>query len=199
MRSPPPADSRATGFTLVEILVALAIAGIVGLIIMQGVGLATHGLGRLSDRVDRLDQRRGIEMQLRRILGSAAAIPVFDGAPAFIGRRTDLSFLSLAEDGGPGLYRFELAFEANRPDRPLILLRQLADTDVPPRVQEGVLARQVRAFSLAYFGSPSLADKPAWHQSWEGLIEPPRLIRMLLDDGDGVAHPPVILRIGNGG
>jgi general secretion pathway protein J len=193
------AHNRAAGFTLVEVVVALAIAGLVSLIMMQGVGLATRGVGRLTDRVERLDQRRGLELQLRRALGSMAAIPIFDGEPGFIGRPASFSFLSIVEDGGPGLYRVKFAFDAARADRPVILTRQLADLAAAvPRIETGIMARDVRSLALAYYGVAASADKPAWQQSWEGRTDPPLLVRILFDDGDGREHPPIVLRLGNG-
>ncbi|HEX3954187.1 MAG TPA: prepilin-type N-terminal cleavage/methylation domain-containing protein [Stellaceae bacterium] len=191
-------DRRSAGFTLVEIMVALALAGLVSLIVMQGIGLATHGVGRLTERAERLDQRRAIEMQLRHMLGSTAAIPVLAGRPAFVGRPADFTFLSIAEDGGPGLYRITLAFDGARPDRPLTLTRQLADGAAAPRLDQGVMARDVSGFALAYFGTPVRGDKQIWLQSWEDRTDPPRLVRIEFDDGDGLPHPPIILALGGG-
>jgi prepilin-type N-terminal cleavage/methylation domain-containing protein len=190
---------HAAGFTLVEVIVALAIAALVSLIVTQGIGLATQGVARLSDKIERLDQRRGLELRLRRVLGSVAAIPVFEGRPGFVGHQTSVSFLSIVDDGGPGLYRFTLAFEPARTGRPVTLTRQLANGAAALRSEEGVVARRVRSLSLGYFGAPTPADKPAWHRSWEGLTEAPRLLRIVFDDGDGVEHPPMILRLGTGG
>jgi general secretion pathway protein J len=182
------------GFTLIELVVALALAGIVSLVLMQGVGLAGRGVERLSARVERLDQRRALEMLLRRAVGSAAAIPALDGKPGFAGTPTSLSFLSIAEDGGPGLYRVTLNFDANQPGRPLILTRQLSGTGSQRR-DAGILAYGLRSFSLAYFGAASSDAKPSWQASWKDQSEPPDLVRILVDDGDGGDHPPIILRL----
>jgi general secretion pathway protein J len=186
------------GFTLVEVLVALAIAGMVGLIAMQGIGFATRGVIRLTVRSDELSQRRGLEMQLRRAIGSMAAVPVFDGKPGFTGSADDVSFLSIAEDGAAGLYRLRLAFNAARADRPLILTRQLADGSGPPRASEGILARDLRSFSLAYFGAATPADQPSWQARWRDLAQPPLLLRLTIDDGSGTAQPPIVIRLPNG-
>jgi len=182
------------GFTLIELAVSLALAGLVSLILLHGVGLSVRGVDRLSDRVERLDQRRALEALLRRALGSTAMIPAFGGQPAFVGLPDSLSFLSIAEEGGPGLYRIRLAFEAQLPDRPLILTRQLVGGAAPRRA-DGVLARDVRSFTLAYFGASTRDAKPAWQSSWRESGTPPSLVRLSLDDGDGVSHPPIIVRL----
>ncbi len=182
------------GFTLIELAVALALAGLVSLILMHGVGVSVRGVDRLSDRVAQLDQRRALEAMLRRALGSTAAFSAFEGQPAFVGQADSMSFLSIAEDGGPGLYRIRLAFDATRPDRPLILTRQLIGSTAPRR-SEGILARNVHSFALAYFGAPTRDAKPAWQTSWHESSAPPSLVRLSLDDGGGASHPPIVVRL----
>jgi general secretion pathway protein J len=186
--------SAEAGFTLIEIVVALALAGLVSLILMHGVGLTVRGVDRLSDRVERLDQRRALEALLRRSLELTAAIPVFEGRPAFVGQPDSLSFLSIAEDGGPGLYRIKLALDAQLPDRPLMLTRQLVGSTAPRRA-DGVLAHHVRRLALAYFGAPTPGVKSAWHSSWHEASAPPDLVRLSLDDGDGGSRPPIVVRL----
>jgi len=66
--------SDAAGFTLLEVLVALAIAGLVSLIAMQSIGLTIHGVTRVTDLAGRLDQRRGLELQLRRAVELAGML-----------------------------------------------------------------------------------------------------------------------------
>jgi general secretion pathway protein J len=188
------APPHPSGFTLIELVVALALAGLVSLILMHGVGLSVHGVDRLSDRVERLDRWRALEALLRGALGSTAAIPVFEGQPGFVGKADSLSFLSIAEDGGPGLYRIGLALDAQRPDRPLILTRQLVGGAAPRRT-EGILARNVSSFSLAYFGAATSDAKPAWQSRWQASSIPPSLVRLSLDDGDGLPHPPIVVRL----
>jgi len=191
--------SDAAGFTLLEVLVALAIAGLVSLIAMQSIGLTIHGVTRVTDLAGRLDQRRGLELQLRRALDAAPAIPILDGAPGFIGHRNGFSFLSLVEQGGAGLYRLTLSFDVGRSDRPLVLTRELIGGGASQPSGRGVVARGVAAASFAYFGAPTPADKPTWQPDWEGRARPPALVRMILDTGDGAIFPPMIFRVGHAG
>jgi general secretion pathway protein J len=199
MTAKPAPPHPAAGFTLVEILVALAIAGLVSLIAMQGIGFATSGVTRLSATVERLDQHRGLEMQLRHAFGSMAAIPIWQGQPGFIGHSDSVAFLSVVDQGGAGLYRLKFAFEPARSGRPVILTRQQADSTGPPFRGEGVLARNIRAFSISYFGALNPGDKPAWQPRWEGLARPPSLVRVILDDGSRDAFPPIVIGLPNGG
>lgn len=190
---------RAAGFTLVELAVALALAALVSVILLYGVRVSALGLDRLSRHAEALDERSSIEALIRRSLASVAAIPVFEGAPSFVGGPTGVKFLSLAEDGGPGLYRVELAFDAARRERPLILSRWLAQPVGAPRRQQSVLARDLASFQIAYFGSASPDEEPKWLARWDGLAYPPKLIRFTLSGADGQPRPPIVIRLWNGG
>jgi general secretion pathway protein J len=190
---------RDAGFTLIEVIVGLALAGLVSLIMMHGIGLAALGLDRLSQHVERLDERRGLEMLMRRALGTAIATSVADGEPSFVGQATSVSFLSVVEDGGPGLYRIKLAFDASHPVGAVTLTRRLAVSSAAPRRDESMLVRRARRFDITYFGAASPAEKPTWHRDWTGIAYLPQLVRIMLDTDDGRQQPPVILRLYNAG
>jgi general secretion pathway protein J len=193
-------DPRGAGFTLVEMLVALAVAGLVSLILMHGIGLAGRGLERLSQRAGQLDERRSLDFVMRRALGAVVAIPVLDGKPGFVGQGTSISFLSTVEDGGPGLYRIRLALDATGRQPAVVLTRRLAAPSALPRGDESVLVRSVRGLAISYFGANSPGAAPAWRQDWTGMTDLPLLVRIILDAGDGgEQQPPIVLRLRDAG
>ena len=198
MSVPRRRAGRAAGFTLVEMLVALAIVGVVSLLMLNGIGLAGQGLNLLSRRAMQLDERRGLEILMRRALAAAIAVPA-DGRPAFVGRPTSVTFLSVIEDGGPGLYRFTLAFDPTGPQPRITLVRRLAGSAALPGREESVLVRGVRAFDIAYFGAVSATAEPRWHQHWEGITYLPTLIRIILDTPGSREQPPIVLRLWDAG
>ena len=179
---------RDTGFTLIEVLVALALTALVSVLLLHGIGLAVAGLDRHTRQAERLDDRRSLDELLRRVLGAATA-------GGFAGRPDGVRFLSLAEDGGPGFYRVDIV----RSGRKVILRRRLAGPSGDPHVAESVLAAEATDFRLAYFGATAAADEPAWHDSWEGLAAPPRAVRMILDTAGGPPRPPLVVPIRNAG
>lgn len=199
MRRGADRRSDAAGFTLIELAVALALAGLVSVILLYGIRVSVLGLDRLSRHAEEVDDRRSIEAVIRRALASVAAIPVFEGAASFSGAPTGVKFLSLAEDGGPGLYRVEIALDAARQDRPLILSRRLADPAGPARAQQSVLARNIGFFQIAYFGATSPDAEPAWLARWDGLTYPPKLVRITFSGADGRERSPIVIRLWNAG
>jgi len=189
-----PRDQR--GFTLLELLVALAVSALISLILFDGVGLATRGLDRLSARAEQVEARRSVEILMRRALGNVIALPIIDGEPGFTGHPTLLSFLSTIADGGAGLYRVELTVDDSAA---LILSRRVAGRSASKRGNESLLMRDVRHFAIDYFGATWPAVEPCWQHDWEGLATLPLLVRITLDrDGDG-EQPAIILRLGNAG
>lgn len=187
--------ARPPGFTLVEVLVALALVGIVSLLMLEGMRFAALGLGRLSDQAARLDTRRGIETLLRRELGTVFAASLPPAAPALIGGPQSLHFRTLAEDGGAGLYRVDLALEARGGDRALVLTRRRVGATGALNVQREVLAPQLRGLRIAYFGRAAPDAPPQWQERWDDERTPPLLVRIVLDTGDGLARPPLIVRL----
>ena len=58
-----------------------------------------------------------------------------------------------------------------------------------------VLRRGVGDFRLAYFGATPTDAEPKWQERWEGWRYAPRLVRVTLDAGDGLARPPLVVRL----
>ena len=203
MTAPGRAEGCA-GFTLVEVMVALALAGLVSLIMMHGLGLSARGLDRLSQHAERLDERRGLEMLMRRALGpavvvSVGVIPGGDGEPGFVGRPTSVTFLSIVEDGGPGLYRVKLALDANRPEPAVTLTRRLAVSSAAQRSDESVLVHHVHRFDIGYFGAASPGAEPGWRRDWTEIAYLPQLVQIVIEADDGREQPPIVLRLRNAG
>jgi general secretion pathway protein J len=189
---------HSAGFTLIELLVALALSALVSLILMNGIRLATTGFERQTRVAERLDTRQSLDDLLRRTLGSAALVPRLAGG-TFTGRPNAVEFLGTVEDGGPGLYLIDLAIDAMRRDRPLILRRRLAAPGSAPREATSIVASRVRDFRLAYFGADAASATPTWHDSWQQLNVLPLMVRVTLDSDGDPPRPPLIVRLWNAG
>ena len=189
---------RDAGFTLIEVLVALALSALVSLVLLNGIRLAASGLDRHSRVAERLDAQQSLDDILRRTLGSAAQISRIAGGE-FVGKPDALEFLGLAEDGGPGLYRIDLTVDRTRSDRPLILRRELAVPSGDPRAAASIVATKVRDFRLAYFGADAADATPIWHDSWQQLNILPILVRVILDTDGAPERPALVVRLWNAG
>jgi prepilin-type N-terminal cleavage/methylation domain-containing protein len=186
------------GFTLIEVLVALALSAFVSLILLHGIRLAAFGLDRHTSEAERLDARQSLDDLLRRTLGTAARIPRIAGGE-FIGKPDSIEFIGIAEDSGPGLYRIDLAVDPARRDRPLILRRRLAAPAGDPRAASSIVATNIRDFRLAYFGADAANATPAWHDSWQQLNILPLMVRVILDSEGDPPRPALVVRLWNAG
>ena len=189
---------RDAGFTLIEVLVALALSALVSVILLHGIRLAAFGFDRHTRAAERLDARQSLGELLRRTLGSAALIPRTAGGE-FNGRPDALEFIGVAEDSGAGLYRIDLAVDRARNDRPLILRRQLAAPVGDPHAATSIVATKIRDFHLAYFGADTASGTPAWHDSWQQLATLPLMVRVVLDTDGEPPRPPLVVRLWNAG
>jgi general secretion pathway protein J len=187
---------RSRGFTLVEVLVALALASLVLVVLFTGVRLGFTGLQRIEARAESLETRRNVTFVLRRQL--AAAYPGVLGevtTPSFVGAPSVASFLALESNAGPGFYRIWIALEDDRAGRRLVLLRQSGGG-----IERAVLARNVREFRLAYFGAPTATDERAWRDRWERSRRAPEAVSvgLALDSDGDRAWPEDVVRIWSG-
>jgi prepilin-type N-terminal cleavage/methylation domain-containing protein len=189
---------RDSGFTLIEVLVALALSALVSVILLNGIRLAAFGLDRHTRQTELLDRRQSAGEILRRTLGSAALVARSAGGE-FTGTPNRVEFLGVAEDAGPGLYHISLAVDRARADRPLILRRRLAVAGGDPRAAASIIADNIRGFRLAYFGTDSADAPPAWHDRWESLSGLPLMVRVIFDSDGDPLRPPLIVRLWNAG
>lgn len=184
---------RPSGFTLVEVLVALALVGIVTLLMLEGMRFAALGLDRVAATTARLEARQSLEALLAHELGAAILPPLAPGAAGFVGAADRLRFLTLAEDGEAGLYRVDLATVPAGTARALVLTRRRLDGIASLNTARDVLVPRLARFRIAYFGRTTPTDKPRWHRRWQGVL--PRLVRLEIDDGDAAARPPLVVRL----
>ena len=186
------------GFTLIEVLVALALSALVSVVLLQGIRLAATGLDRHSRASERSEARQSLDDLLRRTLGAAASLPRSAGGE-FNGQPGAIAFLGLAEDSGAGLYRIQIGVDVARPGRPLVLRRVLAVPTGNPRAAASILATQIRNFRLAYFGADAANAAPSWHDSWQHLAALPLLVRVIVDSEGDTPRAPLIVRLWNAG
>lgn len=179
------------GFTLVELLLALALTGLVALLLLSATRMAALGVNRVSAQAERLEARRNLEELLRRELSAAIASPLLPNAPPLVGGPDKLEFLSLAEDSGAGLYRVSLAVDG----RSLVLNRRRNGAAGDSAPERTVLAPRLASFAIAYFGAPAETAEPHWQESWEGSRTLPKLVRITIDTGDGIVRPPLVVRL----
>jgi general secretion pathway protein J len=191
-------DRGERGFTLVEVIVAVALTAVVLAVLFAGIGIGFKGMARIDADADRLERRRQIDFTLRRQLGAAyAASEARPTEATFGGTPQAVSFLAIDGANGPGFYRVWISLDATGGERRLLLTRQTVAAGAVVGFESAVLARNVAEFRLSYYGIAEPGEPPRWQESWEERRWLPQLVRLHLALADEPArrHPDTVIRL----
>lgn len=190
---------RSAGFSLMEVLAALALLALLLVGVYSGIRTATHSVRSGSASIERLDQIRSAQQFLRRELAQAMAQPIarddkgdaiyFKGSaremqyvaplPGYLGKLgPQLQQLQLVDDGAGGL-RLELRLALLPPD------------GTPPQAlgEPQVLFDHIREGSFQYRGADPDGAALPWAGEWSSDRSLPQLVRIELQPQDRASWP----------
>lgn len=193
---------RGRGFTLLELLVALALLGLIAIFSTGGIRLGARTWETVGGRAETAGRTQTVRAFLYRELAQIAPVAIVneDGVnrPAFEGASDFLTFVAPLPShyGLGGLQRMHIELAEKQEisvGKALIMRRQAFDPNGGRGTEaEGgevhVLLEDIESITFAYFGSPG-GEPPQWHDRWEpaGLL--PELIRIRIRNAD--ARTPV--------
>jgi general secretion pathway protein J len=206
-------NAREHGFTLVELLVALTLFGVLMTMLFMEFRLGIRSADKVTEAIDKSSTLPILHDFLRAQLAAAQPI-VKDGASDeilwFDGQSEKVDFIGIPPNAlsgalsGGGLQRFsiELLKAGGGPrdrGRHLVLRRRLyqgkqfkaeGDYDEPL-----VLLADVASLQLGYFGAADPARAPAWQDTWREMPRLPSLIRLRLTLADGRQAPDLVVAL----
>lgn len=190
---------RDAGYTLIELLVALLILGMVSVMMFEGVSAGR----RVWEGADAANARgetiSGAQMLLRSRLERAMPVTRYDKIPTyadFFGASNGVNFLSPARDidGTQGLIRYTLQLAPNGD----LVLSALSDLAIDPKAAGNplVLLHNVQQLDIAYFGVAPPDKDPAWHDQWQQKPALPLLMRVRVEfpPEDPRAWPELLIK-----
>jgi general secretion pathway protein J len=197
--------SRANGFTLVEVLVSLAILAMFGAMLLAAFDKTALFLVRSRARFADQDSVGAAQMIVRGRIQQLRALTNPNGAMGVIdinGDATSLSFFAppVDRDAPDALWRYRLTATAAG-NLILYTANSLDDRfDFAARDTAGwqpiTLLQNVKALNITYFGSDERGLARRWQTRWLLRAQPPELVRIRVqfDDGDRRVWPDLIVR-----
>lgn len=175
---------RDDGYTLIELVVVLLLAGLVGVAAAGGLQFGTRIWERSNAHLEQDQETASAQAILRSLL--ASAIPRRkDGFVTFRGDRKSLSFdaSALPALGSHGLVHMDIAFAQNDADGSLRLAaKSISD---PKASRTAILASHVSSMQFAYLDTSG--KLPVWLAFWRDRDRLPDAIRL-----EGAASWPVL-------
>lgn len=177
--------SDEAGFTLLELLVAMTLLGLLMVLIFGGLRFgarvwersAVHTSGTDDVRIAQTLIRREIEGAYPYLLAGNGIQPHID----FEGSAEGLTFLAPLPNAvlPAGRARVKLfAVTDGGSSRLVVQMRpELAAGDDEKTSEEDTLLAGLSAVRFSYFGSERPGEAPSWHDSWYGAMRLPALVR----------------------
>ncbi len=180
------------GFTLVEVLIALALFGLMLGMIFTVLTLGARTWEAAGPRAEALDGRLVLERFLTRRLGGALIRPDRRNRPSFSGTSRQLEFIAFPPlvIGMKGPQRFRL-FQDDGRLRVQILTLDGEMPDGEGKLRDLVLLERVKELRLRYYGEGE------WRADWTER-KLPRLVEVTVETEDGFSWPPVVVALRNG-
>jgi general secretion pathway protein J len=184
-----PRVNKEAGFTLTEVLIALALLAVMASLLVDAIGSTRLAL-KATDRQGADAAVSAAQAVLRRLMTEARSVldPSQQPDPnrAFIGAPDRVSFVSSFVPQGQfgGLWRYDLALDHDgaAAQAELVLGQRLlrpvtassAAASLPS--SKSVVLKGVRELRLRYFGILEADRAPRWHDTWQHPSGLPLLI-----------------------
>lgn len=188
----------AAGFTLLELLLAITLLGLIAVLLAGGIGLGARVWERGEETADELAQLEVVQGFLRRQLSHAyplrLRLPRGDTRRhyAFEGEPRALRFAVLAppQFGLGGFYILSIDDPLGEEGRGLRLRARLYHPEMeeephPDEVTETMLLEGFERAEFSYYGTTRRGQEPEWHESWEGARSLPLLVRLRIEFAPG--------------
>lgn len=196
-----------SGFTLVELLVAMALLGLISVLLFGGIRFGARSWEVGHERLEQINEVEVAQGVLRRLLGRSREVTLFDAnrsrdAVPFLGRPDEVFFAAPlpAHRGIGGAYGFSLKVSRHVDGDDLTLAWRLQRPETPPSASEDfedrtVLMSDVRDVTFTYYGAPEEGRSADWMDTWDGSNGLPRLVRVSVefDLDDGRYWPPLTI------
>jgi general secretion pathway protein J len=192
------------GFTLVELLVALALFSLLVTLLFDNVRFGLHAWERGSVHAEQFEHSMMSQDLLRRTIGNLYPMLVPDGGPPridFDGTRDAVSFLGsaplAANAGGRFRFRFFVEHQQDRTDLVMSSSPELGGPRDSPMATKRLLLSDIDRAEFSYFGEAVAERSVQWSDSWTRRSDIPKLVRVRVAfrSGDARVWPELLIAL----
>lgn len=195
-RRSPNGRTANRGFTLVELLVAISILGLLMTAAFGALRLGSRSLEESVRRADRSEEIRSSADFLRRRLAELVPLSRTEGRERellFAGAPDAARFVSTAPEGLAGVGLLVLAIRVDDADGLTNVWLDMwpyapGDAGLPDSepARTSLLLRDLSGAAIHYFGTWSSNERPAWHDRWPADAEQfPLALGLSIRAGEG--------------
>jgi general secretion pathway protein J len=189
---------RASGFTLVEIIIALALTALILASLSAALYGLSQGFAHASARAEREDSLNRVSLALHQAIEQARYIEPPNGDSTFhslLGNADSLDWLAYLPESSPlaGLYHWHLTPQNSElllTLTPWIEPKNNENQESPASLPPHQVISGLSAFKLSYQN----AKTGEWTDQWDGLLLPAR-VRLDIATQNSGAWPPIIVRL----
>jgi general secretion pathway protein J len=174
------------GFTLVELLVALALFSLLVTVLFDNVRFGLHAWQHGSSHAENFEHGMVSQDLLRGLIGNVYPMFVTDGGAQpqidFDGAKESVSFLgnapTVASGGGRFRFKFFVERKQSRTDLIVSATPELSDRQDSLMTTRTLLISDIDRAEISYFGEAASEQTAQWVDSWRQRSDMPRLVRI---------------------
>ncbi len=180
------------GFTLVELLIAITLLGLISVVTYGSIWTANRSLHAVEQRVELNDEMRVTQEFIRQSLSQARGVMAVKKGRmevVFRGDAESLSFVApapLQRGNAGGLYHYRFELKGGGQDTYSLALSYaqflagLEYEEMLPVQGESLLLEQVNELTFSYYGSDEPGAEEEWLAEWLRSDMLPQLVRLKL-------------------
>lgn len=190
------------GFTLVELLVALALFSLLVTLLFDNIRFGLHAWKRGSAHVEHVEHSMISQDLVRRLIGNLYPMVVTKGGSPridFDGSKDGVSLLGnapiVANGGGRFRFRFSVERQQDRTDLVMRSTPELADPQESAMTTRTLLLSDIDRAEFSYLGEVAAGRSVQWSDHWTRRSDVPKLVRVrvVFRSGDERVWPELLV------
>ncbi len=178
---------RQSGFTLLELIIALSLTVLITLAVFGGLQLAVRASDKGSEHTERTNEIRVVRNWIRRQIEHVKPIMIKqesgESVVAFWGDGRAVRFIAPlpAHLGGGGLSVVTLGVDEDQSQLGLVVEYQLFHPEITEethRPKEKLLLDTIQDARFRFYGAIDTDEAPMWHNRWNAVKVLPSLVSL---------------------